>query len=43
MITRREFALLAARTAAWRGPQCWGFRDGYRLGLGQAKRDTRFC
>lgn len=43
VITKQEFALLAARTAAWAGPQCWGFRGGYRLGLPEARSDTRFC
>jgi len=36
MLTVPELGAVAARTAMWTGPQCWGWRDNYRLSFEQS-------
>lgn len=36
MITPEQYEKIAARSREWTGLNCWGWADGYRLGLGKA-------
>lgn len=42
MITLFERKLIADRTAEWRGPNAWGWNQGYRLSIQEAIRKPEF-
>jgi len=42
MLNSTERELVALRSGLWRGPNAWGFRDGYRLSLAEAMANTEY-
>lgn len=42
MLTVPELEVVAARTAAWTGPPCWGWRDLYRLSFEESLASPGF-